>query len=183
MVLQRIQDLIRDQLVRLAWSHHSHAGTVQQQLRDGLPSLAPDHRRHLRRALGATERIVFEMCCPGIWTGTYLEPYLESLSVADLRRIYSVILTLFTVLIMSRLPEEQGGLSQALRQLRIDLEMVNELEDHLRDLDTDEPRQLSRSTGAFVERILGVKWHPLVCGAYVIFVEDEWQRFPVPERV
>ncbi len=182
MVLQRIKDLILDQLVRLAWSHHSHAGTVQQQLRDGLPTLAPQHRRHLRRALGATERIVFEMCCPHIWTGTYLEPYLESLSIADLRRIYTVILTLFTVLITSQLPDDQGDLGQALRQLRIDLEIVNELEDYLRGLNTDEPRQLSRSTGAFVERILGVKWHPLVCGAYVIFVEAEWQQFPLPEQ-
>ncbi len=121
------------------------------------------------------------MCCPRIWSGTYLEPYLESLSVADLRRIYSVILTLFTVLIGYQLPEEQGDLSQALRQLRVDPELVDELENYLRDLHTDEPRQLSRSTGAFVERILGVKWHPLVCGAYVIFVEAEWQEFPFPE--
>lgn len=122
------------------------------------------------------------MCCPRIWSGTYLEPYLEALSVADLRRIYSVVLTLFIVLISYRLPEEQGDLSQALRQLRIDLELVDEIETHLRDLHTDEPRQLSRSTGAFVERILGVTWHPLVCGAYVIFVEAEWQEFPFPER-
>lgn len=123
------------------------------------------------------------MCCPKIWSGTYLEPYLESLSVADLRRIYSIILTLFVVLISTRIPEDQNELSLSLRQLRIDPETVDETERHLRGLNSDDPRLLSRSTQEFMERVLGIEWHPLVCGAYVIFVEAEWEHLPRPERV
>lgn len=121
------------------------------------------------------------MCCPQVWSGTYLEPYLQSLSVADLRRIYSIVLSLFTVLVSSRIPEEREALNQALKQLRLDSEIVDETVQSLQDLNTDDPRQLSRSTRGLMERILGVEWHPLVCGAYVIFVEAEWQQFPVPE--